>query len=299
MSNTPSLQVKVRSILNIVVKTLTNHNHKDHYHTEVASSIVLTTAVWACLENGGNYTKTLIQFQEYQVFPRVLERSRFSRRLVKLADYIPLVIDTIQKQSQSKIETDPLLVTQKNTFVVDTKPVPICDNIRIFRCRLTGNRNGVDEDWRGYCASRRVYYYGFKLSLLVNCLGVPVAYTLHPGSTSDLSALYHLDLPVNSEILADKIYNCQEVEEHLQTQNISFTPIKKRNAKSGRDYIKQLRVRLFRRPIETVLSMYSELMPRLRVVSLTGAVIKAHLSVLAFAFYQGFRLGVLEEELSY
>jgi hypothetical protein len=108
--------------------------------------------------------------------------------------------------------------------------------------------------------------------------------------------LYHLslDLPKASEILADKIYASNEVEEYLASQTITLSPIRKDNAKKGREYLEQLRIRSLRKTIETALSMYAALVPRLRVVSLTGAAIKAHLSVVAFSFFQCFRLGILD-----
>lgn len=293
---TPSLQAKVKAIHNIVVKTLNNHNHTDHYLTEVPSSEVLTLGIYACLENSGNYSKTLKQFREYIIFNQILEKSRFGRRLARVIDFVPFVIDLVQKQSRAVILNTPDLTTQRNTFVVDTKPIPICENIRIYRCRLAGNHwSKVDKDYRGFTASKRQYYYGFKLNLLIDCLGIPKEYSLHPASIGDLQTFYHLnlDLPSNSEILADKIYNCLDVEECLKLQQISLTPIRKKNMKQNRNYQEQLRVRMFRKPVETSLSMYCELVPRLRAVSINGCAIKAHLSVLAFTFFQAFRVGVL------
>jgi hypothetical protein len=293
---TTSLQAKTRAIYRIVVKTLNNHNYKDHYHTKVPSSEVLTLGIYACLENGGNYSKTLREFREYAIFNHILEKSRFGRRLAKVIDFVPLVIDLVQQQSRVVILNKPTLTTQRNTFVIDTKPIPICENIRIYRCRLVGNYwNNVDESYRGFVSSKRQYYYGFKLNLLVDCLGIPKEYSLNSASTGDLHSFYYLNLnlPTNSEIFADKIYNCANTEKYLQTQNIYLKPIRKKNMKIDRNYQEQIRVRMFRKPIETALSMYSELVPRLRAVTINGCAIKTHLSVLAFTFYQAFRVGVL------
>lgn len=293
---TPSLQAKTKVIHRLVVNTLNNYNYTDHYHTKVPSSEVLTLGIYACLENSGNYSKTLREFGESSVFNQILEKSRFGRRLAKVIDFVPLVIDLVQQQSRVVILNNPTLTTQRNTFVIDTKPIPICENIRIYRCKLTNNRwKRVDEDYRGFTASKRQYYYGFKLSLLTDSLGIPKEYCLNLASTGDLQSFYYLnlDLPTNSEILADKIYNCSNTENYLKTQNIYLKPIRKKNMKIGRNYQEQLRVRMFRRSIETALSMYSELVPRLRAVTINGCAIKAHLSVLAFSFYQAFRVGVL------
>jgi hypothetical protein len=293
---TNPLQAQVRAIHSVIVNVLASHEITDHYHTQVPSSEVLTLAVFACLECSGNYTKALRILQQEDIFSRFLHKSRFSRRLIVLIDLVPLVISHLASLSQGRLKQDICYRLERSVFIVDTKPLPFCQNIRIYRCRLVGNRWGkVDPIWRGYTASKRQYFYGFKLNLLTNCLGVPQEYSLHPGSTGDLATLYHLslDLPWTSEILADKIYNSANIEEYLASQGITLSAIRKDNAKRGREYTGQLRVSMLRKTIETALSMYSELVPRLRVVSLTGAAIKVHLSVLAFSFFQCFRLGIV------
>jgi len=47
-------------------------------------------------------------------------------------------------------------------YLLDSFPVPICDNIRIPRVRLARS-----EDFRGYIASKKRYFYGIRVQLLV------------------------------------------------------------------------------------------------------------------------------------
>lgn len=52
---------------------------------------------------------------------------------------------------------------QHNTdakYLIDTFPIPVCDNIRIRRCRLYQG-----EAFRGYIPSKRRYFYGLKIHL--------------------------------------------------------------------------------------------------------------------------------------
>ena len=67
--------------------------------------------------------------------------------------------------------------------MVDSLPVPVCDNIRISRCRLY-----QDEAYRGYIASKRRYFYGLRVHVLITAQGMPVEFTLTPGAVADLTA---------------------------------------------------------------------------------------------------------------
>ena len=46
-------------------------------------------------------------------------------------------------------------------YLLDSFPVPICDNIRIRSARLVHS-----EDYRGYIASIKRYFYGIRVQLL-------------------------------------------------------------------------------------------------------------------------------------
>lgn len=105
---------------------------------------------------------------------------------------------------------------------MDSLPVPVCDNIRIRRCRLYPCRDkGQDkrpdgqnrdaakgEGFRGYIASKKRYFYGLKVHLLVTTTGLPVEVTLAPASEADISAFrcLPLDLPGGAHVFADAGY---------------------------------------------------------------------------------------------
>ena len=76
-------------------------------------------------------------------------------------------------------------------YVIDSFPVSVCDNIRIRRAKLY-----QDETHRGYQASKRRYFYGLKIHLMVTSAGQPVECVLTPGSISDVQVLknYAYDL---------------------------------------------------------------------------------------------------------
>jgi hypothetical protein len=71
--------------------------------------------------------------------------------------------------------------------------------------------------YRGDIASKKRYFYGLNVHLMVTQAGQPVECFLTPGSYSDARALktFMLDLPEGSHMYADKAYNDYEMEDVL------------------------------------------------------------------------------------
>ena len=61
--------------------------------------------------------------------------------------------------------------------VMDSFPVAVCDHYRIPRAKFSR-----DKRYRGCIASKKRYFYGLKMHLLVTKDGQPVACFLTPGS---------------------------------------------------------------------------------------------------------------------
>ena len=83
---------------------------------------------------------------------------------------------------------DPQCRMSDAVFSIDTFPIAVCDNIRIRRSRLYKN-----EAYRGYIASKKRYFYGLKLHMMVTQDGKPVEFFLTPGSFSDVKGLELFD----------------------------------------------------------------------------------------------------------
>jgi hypothetical protein len=84
--------------------------------------------------------------------------------------------------------------------VIDSLPISVCDNIRISRSKLY-----TDEKYRGYTASKRCYFYGLKIHLLITQDRHPIECFLTHGGFGDMDALkyYAYALPEDSVIYAD------------------------------------------------------------------------------------------------
>jgi hypothetical protein len=115
------------------------------------------------------------------------------------------------------------------TYAVDSLPVPVCDNIRIRRCRIYPSeeeRHDDDDDdtpkkksFRGYIASKRRYFYGLRVHLVVTGAGEPVEFSLAAGSEADVTIFKELELdllPEGSIIFADKAYTDYDYEDLLE-----------------------------------------------------------------------------------
>lgn len=72
-----------------------------------------------------------------------------------------------------------------------------------------------DERCCGKNASKRGYFYGFKVQVITTADGLPVQFYIHAGSFADITALQAMPmyLPENSQLYADRAYTCYELEE--------------------------------------------------------------------------------------
>ena len=66
-------------------------------------------------------------------------------------------------------------------YAVDSLPVPVCDNICIRRCRLYPLKEPGANAFRGYVPSKRRYFYGLRVHLMVTGAGEPVEFALAAG----------------------------------------------------------------------------------------------------------------------
>ena len=72
-----------------------------------------------------------------------------------------------------------------------------------------------DEAYRGYNASKRQYFYGFKVQVVTTQDGTPIDFYITAGSIHDNTALQAmpLELPQGSEVYADSAYLNYELED--------------------------------------------------------------------------------------
>lgn len=130
-------------------------------------------------------------------FPNLLSRPRFNIRRRRLHAYINEVSVSLANQLSYKNET----------LIIDSAPIPICENARISRSRICRDDSLVLPD-RGWHASHKRWYFGFKLQLIITESGIPLAGSLYPASCHDTHALRSINelQRTDSLLLADKGY---------------------------------------------------------------------------------------------
>ena len=170
------------------------HHHED-CQCQMNDAEVMTTALIASLFFRGNHESARAMLKQHGYIPYMLSKSRFSRRLHRIKE-IFIVLFNLLGETWKTLNTDAL-------YVIDSLPVAVCDNIRIRRSKIYS-----DEAFRGYQASKKRYFYGLKIHLMVTQDGQPVECFLTHGGFGDIDALkyYAYELPEGAIIYADKAY---------------------------------------------------------------------------------------------
>jgi hypothetical protein len=158
------------------------HHHEDK-QCQMSDAEVMTTALVAALYFRSNIELARDLLHEQGYIPTMLSRSRFNRRWHRLTDLFLTLFSSLG-ETWKDLNTNAV-------YAIDSFPIAACDNYRIPRAKCYRG-----EVWRGQ-ASKRRYFYGLKVHLLVTEHGQPVEFFLTPGSYSDTSALklYRFDLP--------------------------------------------------------------------------------------------------------
>lgn len=164
--------------------------------------------------------------------------------------------------------------------MIDSIPIAVCDNIRIRRSKLYSA-----EDFRGYQASKKRYFYGLKIHLMVTQDGQPVECFLTPGGFGDVDALkyYAYELPDGSILYADKAYNDYEIEDLLkEVEHIHLIPMRKKNSKRALSPSSAFVQSYHRKRVETAGSLIEQLLPKsMHAVTSPGFELKVALFVIA------------------
>ncbi|WP_110513544.1 IS982 family transposase [Herpetosiphon llansteffanensis] len=83
--------------------------------------------------------------------------------------------------------------------ILDTKPIPVVGYRRSKR-----RSDFAGSASYGYCASRNLHYFGYKLVMLTTLDGIPVAYDLVPAHTDERAAADEiLDQITNADVWSD------------------------------------------------------------------------------------------------
>jgi IS5 family transposase len=279
--------INIIGIFCIVDDVLKNLGLKDDIRAEASNSEILTIAILAFLFFCGNFKKTLSFVLQQNLFTKI-SYSRFLRRLSDLVDnWGATIFFTFLRIFDEILKKTGKEYNKNKTFIIDSKIIKACENIRIQRCKKFQG-----GEFRGYIASKREYAYGVKLHVLCDEDGIIREYAISPASDHDIKGLYllPLNLPEGSQIIGDKAYNSRFYEELLKEEGIELRPIRRKNmAKEG--WIEELSKRVRRKVVETVLSVLEKVMGiRIHAVTVCGFIMKIVLAIISYNLYRFFKI---------
>jgi hypothetical protein len=176
------------------------------------------------------------------LFPQLKERTAFVRRSANLWRV---------KQFMQQILVQKAEVWRDEMQVIDTVPVPVCTLTRGGR----RDRCFLGEADYGYCAAKKMHYYGFKLGLRVARCGMIVEFPLLGARAHDINHLEALVEGFEGIVPADKGFIDAGKHEYLQQQRgiLMVTPVRS-NSKKPSPHPKSLRraCAYWRKRVETV-----------------------------------------------
>ena len=253
--------------------------HDEDCRREMNDAEIITTAICAAMFFNGNHSMACSYMKDHKLISNMLEKSRFNRRLHSVS----MLINDLFHQVGMVLKE----ISDSTEYLLDSFPVPLCDNIRIFNVKIIQS-----AQYRGYIASKKRYFYGVRVQLLTTKNGIPVEFVFMPGSANDVRALnaLPLNLPKASELYSDSAYTDYTIEDDLeQTSQISLKVMRKKNSKRQdqpwNQYIKQHT----RHYIETVFSSITSVFPKsIHAVTYEGFLLKLQAFIFAYTLQEAF-----------
>lgn len=263
----------------IIDDLLKAKGHREDARRTMSDAEVLTTALVAAQFFGSNMEHARRFMRATGLIPQMLSRSRLNRRLHSIAE----LAYTLFHQLGAVLKE----VSISTKYLLDSFPVPICDNIRILRSRMVKGKQ-----FRGRMCSKRRYFYGVKVQVVTTEAGVPVEFAFLPGSASDTRGLdvLPLSLPAGSQLFMDSGYTDYGAEDAAaETDEVEFATSRKKNSKRSDDCWRSYYKQLMRKRIETVFSQITRLFPKhIHAVTLNGFLLKLSMFIIAFALDKAF-----------
>ena len=187
----------------------------------------------------------------HAMFPALPSYVAFVQRTNKLSDAFIAMIESLQNKLPSQI------FAFTNNRLIDSMPIIMAQRNRRFFAKVAPEI----ADKGGYCATKKLYYYGVKLHIMGSAqsgsIPVPELIGLTSAGTSDIRAYEQIVLDTHEyHKFADKAY----IGENTYQTN-TFTPVKKEKGQAFLDAADQLystAISRIRQPIESLFNWIEE-----------------------------------------
>lgn len=230
---------------------------------KISDSSILALLIWQAslgVESQRRFCEKLVN----------LSHSRFNRRARMLLPLIYLIRHGLNE------EVD----LSGDILIIDSFPVPVCQPIRNRRAKIFRGYADI-----GYKATKKIYYYGFKVHAIVSDDGYLLDYIVTKASVHDAKETVELITnahPDNRYLLGDEGYLGKNLHQRLEQMGYTlWTPYRK-NMKNAQKHNKHYLMAL-RRTIESdfsLLSYYNAENNRAR--SLAGFQERLEVAILAY-----------------
>lgn len=173
-------------------------------------------------------------------FPSLKSRTTFARQAANLWQYKAMLQEKLAEE---------LGAVSDDVHLIDGIPIPLCCLCRASHCH---SFEGVAN--HSYCASKKMYYYGFHGHLLISGRGVVTQFALTPATGDERETVWDLVSDIHGLLIGDKGYLSQSLKHDLQLVEIDLQTALRSNMQDSRprSWV-QLIVRV-RRLVESVLA---------------------------------------------
>ncbi len=244
---------------------------------KLTDSQVITTAILATKYFYGNQTTACSYLKDHYGFS-MPDKSNFNRILHQLADLMEHIFYQLGLIFKH--------LNLSSSYIIDSFPIAVCKNIRIKRSKLvTGN------DYRGFNASKREYFYGFKVHVIVTTEGIPVECLVTPGCIHDNTAFQAMavELPPSSDLYGDAAYLNQQQKEWLSSEGICLKAATKKNSQVRNTWADELENKYYRKQVEnTFADMTTKFPKKIHAVTASGFLLKILCYMIMFIFDKQF-----------
>lgn len=154
-----------------------------------------------------------IRANHLALFPQLITQSQFNRR----ARGLRLLVEALRREWLVELG-----IEHADHFLLDTKPIPV-----VGYKRSKKHSDFAGSAAYGYCSSRELHYYGYKLVMITTLDGLPVLYELVPANIEQRQAAETvLDRLANAQVFGDKGFLGEEWQAQIerQTGNCVTTP---------------------------------------------------------------------------
>jgi len=263
------MEHKMITLFCLIDEFLKSIQYKDHTLAHISNSEVLFLGYLAVNDFNGNYTKAHSYAMALSLVNKI-EYSRFIRRLNKLEDIV--------EQLFHYVSTIFMRLNDVQVYSVDSFPVEICKIEREKSVRLW-----QDSSMKGYNASKKRYFYGFKVHMCVTTDQEPVLFYITEGSMHDVTASYKFlpNLPQNSIVIGDKGYVSNPLETFLAGFGIQLSPLHRKNMPKDNEHGLKRKIR---KGVETAFSVITSKFGKvIKATSIGGFLVKLKLFILAYS----------------